>query len=153
MLLVSRVSNFSTFRPTTSHFQFTATSRQVHQMTPKWPWTLQGQRYPIYVLLVSLSSKVQSSKITQFGGIGHFETNAPNDREMALKQFQGHFASDLVVRGTPYMCYWCSWVPYFSPFPLQASVFGLQTIWDNWTEWPQFDVVHYKVKGTPYMSY
>ena len=34
--------------------------RQVHWMTPKWPWTLQGKRYPIYVLPVSLSHKFQS---------------------------------------------------------------------------------------------
>ncbi len=34
--------------------------RQVHPMTPKWPWTLQGQRYPMHVLFVSLSPKFQS---------------------------------------------------------------------------------------------
>ncbi len=34
--------------------------RQVHPMTPKWPWTLQGQRYPMHILFVSLSPKFQS---------------------------------------------------------------------------------------------
>ncbi len=31
-----------------------------HWMTPTWPWTLQGQMYPIHVFLVSMSHKIQS---------------------------------------------------------------------------------------------
>ncbi len=30
-------------------------------MTQKWSWTLQGQMYPIYVLLVSLSPNFHQS--------------------------------------------------------------------------------------------
>ncbi len=33
---------------------------QVHRMTPKWPWMLQGQRYPIYVALLPSSPKFHS---------------------------------------------------------------------------------------------
>ncbi len=29
-------------------------------MTPKWPWTLQGQKYPIYVELLSVGPKFHS---------------------------------------------------------------------------------------------
>ncbi len=40
------------FRSTTSRFRVTDHLRKVHQITPKWPWTLQGQRYPINVTSV-----------------------------------------------------------------------------------------------------
>ncbi len=33
---------------------------QMHQMTPKWPWALQYQRYAIYILLVPTSPKFHS---------------------------------------------------------------------------------------------
>ena len=33
-------------------FELQAILRQVHWMTPNWPWTLQGLRYPIYVTSV-----------------------------------------------------------------------------------------------------
>ncbi len=38
-------------------FEIQAILRQVHRMTPNWPWTLLGQRYTTYVLLVSPSPK------------------------------------------------------------------------------------------------
>ncbi len=38
-------------------FEKQAILRQTHWMTPKWPWTLQGHRYPIYVLLLPSSLK------------------------------------------------------------------------------------------------
>ena len=38
-------------RPTV--FGLQAILKKVHRMTPKWPWILQGQMYPTYVLLVS----------------------------------------------------------------------------------------------------
>ncbi len=34
---------------------------QVHWMTPKWPWSLQGQRYPVYVSLVYVSPKIENA--------------------------------------------------------------------------------------------
>ena len=45
---------------TTSGFRVTGHLRTVHWMTPKWPCTLQGQRYTTYVLLVSLGPKFWS---------------------------------------------------------------------------------------------
>ncbi len=38
-------------------FKLQAILRQVHPMTPKSPWTLKGQWYPIYMLELSLSPK------------------------------------------------------------------------------------------------
>ncbi len=49
----SPISLHFSVRPATVEIQ--AILRQLHWMTPKWPWSLQGQRYPIYVLLVSTS--------------------------------------------------------------------------------------------------
>ena len=37
---------------------------QMHQMTPKWPWTLQDQRYTTYVLLVPASPIFHSVSLT-----------------------------------------------------------------------------------------
>ncbi len=46
----------------TAIFETQAILRQVHQITPKWAWTLARQRYPInvymYVILVFPSSKI-----------------------------------------------------------------------------------------------
>ncbi len=41
-------------------FELQATLRKVHQTTAKWPWTLKGQMYTTYVLLVFPVPKFQS---------------------------------------------------------------------------------------------
>ncbi len=46
------VPHFSPFHFTASHFR---DAGQVHWMTPKCPWILQCQMYPIYVLLLFMS--------------------------------------------------------------------------------------------------
>ncbi len=46
-----RVSNFTLFGSMTSHFGVTG-HFETHRITSKWPWTLLGQRYTTYVLLV-----------------------------------------------------------------------------------------------------
>ena len=58
--LVPMSPNFTPFHSTTSRFRLQAILRQVHQMTPKWHWTIQDQMYPIYVLVVYSSIKFQS---------------------------------------------------------------------------------------------
>ena len=81
-----------------------------HRMTPTKYWQLQGQRYPIHVLLVSrvschpialydrpmtpkctavtntTVSQIRSfySTASRFPPTGHFETHAPNDPKMTL---------------------------------------------------------------------
>ncbi len=83
LLVHTRVPNFSPFCSTTSRFWDTGNFETMHRITPKWPWTLQGQVYPIYVLPVSLSPKFQSTLLCDqpFSRSGHFETIAPNDLE------------------------------------------------------------------------
>ncbi len=54
----SQLSVCFALRP--AFLELQAILRQVHWMTPKWPWTLQGQLYSIYVLLVSVSTKLHS---------------------------------------------------------------------------------------------
>ncbi len=44
----SQLSVSFPLRPPVSELH--AILRQVYRITPKWPWTLHGQRYPIYVL-------------------------------------------------------------------------------------------------------
>ncbi len=81
----SQVSLRFAVRPAISEIQ--AILRQVHQMTPKCPWTPQGQRYPIYVSLVSTSPIFHSVRSTtsRFRDTGHFETSALNDPHIYLE--------------------------------------------------------------------
>ena len=51
----SQISLQFALRPSVLKLQ--AILRQVHRMTPKWPWRLQGQRYTTYELLASPSPK------------------------------------------------------------------------------------------------
>ena len=41
-------------------FRLQAILRQLHWLTPKWPWRLKGQRYPIYILELTPSPKFHS---------------------------------------------------------------------------------------------
>ena len=59
--------------------------RHVHWMTLKWPWTLQGQMYPIYVLLVPPNPNfppfcTTTSRCVQV--TGRFKPSARNDTKM-----------------------------------------------------------------------
>ncbi len=101
---------------------------------PKWPWTLQGQMYPIYVLLVSMSPLHQSSQVpnlslfhsaaSRFGITDHFETSAPNDPKTTLNTTSRFQDSRL-------------------------SKIGNQKNW-KCTEWPQNNLKHLTVKSTLY---
>ncbi len=78
--------------------------RKVHQMTKKWPWTLQGQRYPIYVLLeycpwVPNFSRFPSTT-SCFRVLGQFETSALNDPKMTLDTTRSN-TPHIYVTGTP----------------------------------------------------
>ena len=57
------ISTLFTLRPAVLELQaqgLQAISRKVHQITPNWLWSLQGQMYPIYLLLLSTSLQFQS---------------------------------------------------------------------------------------------
>ncbi len=66
-------------------FQLQDILRRVHRMTQKWPWTIQGQMYPVYVLLVLVSpiptfrSVLLSSQL--FWVTRHFEKSAWSSKE------------------------------------------------------------------------
>ncbi len=69
------------FSVRTVAFELQAILRQVHWMTPKLPWTLKGQRYPVYMikLLMSPNFTPFCSTASHFWVAGHFEPSAPND--------------------------------------------------------------------------
>ncbi len=62
MLLVSQGPEFhSIIHSMTNRFGLTGHFDTSALNAPKWPWTLQGQRYPIFVSLVLLSAKFHSA--------------------------------------------------------------------------------------------
>ncbi len=79
---------FSCFQTQVQFFQRCTrhTLRQVHRITPKWPWTLTGQRYPICIQTHSLSPEFHAISLyfKPFRVTGHFETSALNDPKMTL---------------------------------------------------------------------
>ncbi len=58
--------------------------RAVHRMTPQWPWTLRGQRYPIYPPLVPRVPNCHSVSLygQMFSG---FDTSGLNDHKWRWK--------------------------------------------------------------------
>ncbi len=52
LLLHTLSRKFHLFRCTASIFKLKTILRQVHWMTPKWPWTLEGQIRTIYIQLL-----------------------------------------------------------------------------------------------------
>ncbi len=70
------------------HFVLMAILRQVHRMTPKWSWTLKGQRYLPYIHLTSSPEPPQlqffRSTASRFQVGAHFKRSAPNDPKIAL---------------------------------------------------------------------
>ncbi len=105
--------HFFHFASTTSSCQVTAMCRQVHRMTPKWQ-ILQSQRFPIYVLLVSLRHQCQSVALYGQAFLSYrpfCEKSAlyepPNDLEVEPYK---------VTNVPQYMCYYSPRVPNFTPF-------------------------------------
>ncbi len=90
-------------------FEIQAILRQLHRMTPNWPWTQQGQiALYMYNNCPGVSNFTPFRPTTsRFQVTGHFETSAPNDEN----DFE-HYK----VKGTPHMCYNCSRVSNFTPF-------------------------------------
>ncbi len=59
---------------------------QEHRMTSKWPWTLKGQRYPLYVEVLPASPKFHSvcSTIARFPDIEVFDFSIGYNGEFAI---------------------------------------------------------------------
>ncbi len=120
----SRVPNFHSFRSTISHFQDAGHLRQVRIMTPKWPLTQPGQRYPLYgPLIPPLMSQISfhftlRPAIFELQGILVKCTKWPqNDHR--------HFE----LKGTPHMCATSTPESELSiRFTLWPAVLGLQAV-------------------------
>ncbi len=141
----SQISLRFALRP--AFFNIQAILRQVHQMTPKWPWILQGHRYPIYVLLVSMSPK--------FHFVSLYDEPFSSYRpfwEKRTKWPQNDLESYKVKLSYIYVC-------FTSIHEAQISLFCSKTnhyrvtgqFWEKCTKWPQLDLEPYKVKYTIYV--
>ncbi len=123
----------------TGHFEASTSN------DPKWPWTSQTQRYPIYLLLVSLNPNFIQfpSTTSRFWVTGHCETSAQNDPKMTLN----------ITRSTlPYTFLLMSQSPKFHPIFLYTQPFSRYKVVGigKCTEWPQDDLEHLTVKSTLY---
>ncbi len=104
-------------------FELQAILRTVHQMTPKWPWTLKGQKYPMYILqlprvtdFTPFRSTASCSRVT-----GHFETSALNDSKMTLNTKRSKVPHKCC---RPYIYYNYPWVPKFPSLHSRFQVPG-----------------------------
>ncbi len=133
----SQISLRFALRP--AFFNIQAILRQVHQMTPKWPWTLQGHRYPINVLLVSTSPKFHSVSLydKQFSGYRPFWEKCTKWPQIDLEHYK--------LKCSPYVLI-VPMIPKFHSVSLYKAVFiRYRAFWDKCTEWPQNDLEPYKV--------
>ena len=121
-------------------------------MITKWPWTLQSQMHPIYVLLVSLNPKFHSVLLYhhRFRDTGHFETSTLNDPKNELEHYK--------VKCIPYMCHLYPRVPNFTPFRSTSIRFRDTGHFEKsaphdlkMTRNTTRSKVPHKVKGTPYV--
>ncbi len=111
----SQISLRFALRP--AFFNIQAIWRQVHRMIPKWPWTLQGQRYPINVLLVSMCPKFHSVSLYDepFSSYGPFWDKCTEWPQNNLEPYK--------FKCTLYIYNYCPWVPDFTPFRSTTSRF------------------------------
>ena len=98
-------------------FELQAILKQMHWMTPKWPWTQQGHHhgYPICGLPVSRRPKFRSISLYDqlFQSYRPFWHKCTEWPQNDLEYYK--------VKGTPYICYYCPWFPNFSPFRSMTS--------------------------------
>ncbi len=110
-----------------------ASLKQVHWITPKWPWTLKCQRYHIYMLKVSISLY---DVFRRFRVTGHFETSAPNDSKITLNTERSK-VTHIHAKSTR--------VPNFTPFCSTISCFRLTAHFE--TTAPNDPKWHWTLKG------
>ncbi len=166
----SKISPGFILRPVV--FELQTILRQVHWMTPKWPQTLQGQVYPIYVLPVYTSPKFDSVSLydepfSKYRPFWEKCTDYPqNDLEHKLKCTQYVFLVSLILKFisvTPnwhltlqgHMCLinvlLVSTSHIFHSISLHDKSFSrYRLFWDQRTKLPQIDPEPYKVK-LPYI--
>ncbi len=104
-------------------FELQAILRQVRRITPKWPWTLLGQRYPIYMWQLPPSPKFQSVSLYRQPFARYtcqFETSAPNHPKVTIntkwKQIPHIHVTTVLESQIPFR------------FALRLAIFELQAI-------------------------
>ena len=123
-------------------FEIQAILRQVHWITPKWPWTLKSQitlymynwcpRFPNFTPFRCKASHLQDT--------GNFETSALNDPKMALNPTRSK---------VPHICVTSVHESQISlHFTVQPAL-RYRPFWDRGREWPQNDLERYKVIMCP----
>ncbi len=121
-----RFPNFSPFCSTTSRFDLQDILILVHWRTPKLPWALQSQTYPIDALLVSSIPKLQSLLLygQPFLSYRPFEKSASSHPKMTL---------NIKRSKVPHMCVANIPESQISPhFVLRLTVFKIQSC--RWSE-------------------
>ena len=83
-------------------------------MIPKWPCTLKGQRYPIYMFQNQRVSNF-TPFFVYFRVTGQFETTESNDPKITFNSIGHRY---LIYHHYP-------WIPNFPPFSSIASRFGV----------------------------
>ncbi len=99
---------------------------QAHWMTPKSPWTLQVQRYPLYVLLVSQSPKCLSISLCGQA----FLTKRPLWNKCT--EWPQHYPERYNVKGTHVCALVVSLSAKFQSVSLQPAVFSYRPFWDKY---------------------
>ncbi len=85
--ITPRITNFTPFHCMASHHRVTDHFETNAPNDPKYPWTVIGQRYHIYIR--NNYPRVPNftpfrSKVSRFPVTGYFETSAPNDPKITL---------------------------------------------------------------------
>ena len=134
---------FTPFHSTTRCFQVTVHFETKAPNDPKWSWTLQGHRYPIYVLVVSLHPNCPFIFLYEqpfFEAI--LRQSAPNKPKRPWT-LHGHKCPIYVL--------------VVSPISNQSvSLYGElfltnRPFWKKCIKWRQNDIKPYKVKRGPYI--
>ncbi len=139
----SQISSISLLRPAVVELH--AILRQVHWMTPKSPWILQGQMYPIHALQVSTRPIFHSvSRYDEpFLSYRPFWEKCTKWPQNDLKLYK--------VKYTPYMCYKYPRGVNFTVSLYDKSFSSYWPFWEKCTKLPQSDLEHYKLKCSPHV--
>ncbi len=140
IVLESHISLHFALRPAV--FALQVILRQVHQMTAKRPWTLQGQMYPY---MCYLCPRVPKTSVRFALSPAVFELRAILRKVHRMTPKLTLDSTRANVRHIFVSIHKSQISPHFA---LRPALFEIQC-----TKWPQNDLEVYKIKGTPHMSY
>ncbi len=142
-----------------SRFRVTSHCGKSAPNDAKWPCRLRGQRYRIYVLLVTPEPQISLSfPASPFHVTAHFETSAPNDPLLkGHRTLWGQRYLIYVLLVPPeYIIYTIfvllvSLSPNFQSVSLYKTFLSYKPFWRKCTEWPQNGIEPFKIEGAPYV--